>query len=116
MLDDDLGRRMKDAALRPAGGLNMRSVQGRARTLRWIRRGMAVTIHPCTHRSGGRDRNAVAARTSHACCNEPLWSSADFLAPPLGGQKDQPQAPIDSSSGDRHRSSRAGGRARRECV
>jgi hypothetical protein len=44
MLDDDLGRRLKDAALTPPDVLDMKRVRRRARALEWIRVGMALGV------------------------------------------------------------------------
>jgi hypothetical protein len=44
MLDDELSRRFKDAALAAPGNLDMRSVRKRARSLQWIRRGAAMAL------------------------------------------------------------------------
>jgi hypothetical protein len=44
MLDDELSTRFKDAALEAPESLDMRSVRKRARSLLWIRRGMAMTL------------------------------------------------------------------------
>jgi hypothetical protein len=44
MLDDELSRRFKDAALEAPGNLDMVRVHKRARSLLWIRRGMAMTM------------------------------------------------------------------------